>query len=375
MRSPSSPCSGRGAFGSVVSHLRAADGGEQHRVGLAARGQGLVGQRGPVGIDRGTAERVLGEGEVAEAREDLERRGGDLGADPVPWKHGDAHSHGPGSLWFWQRDDGHDQRGAAGSASSSRPSGRPGTRPSASPPRTRGCSTSARTSSSCWRWWPPRRTRRRRSSRRWARRSCTSARTCAGPSATPTSSTRATGALRPSGVWYLEDEERFAAFREPASTPSSSRGCRPTSWPPASSAWVTDVARRPGLRAARGGPAAGLRSGFAFPILVGARPVGVLEFFTGGARGGRSRGCCTSWTRSASSSGVWSSASAGAPSSSAPTPTSRPSPTSPPTTWPSRCARSRGSSRCSSASTAIGSTTRRASSSPTRSTASSACSA
>ena len=45
----------------------------------------------------------------------------------------------------------------------------------------------------------------------------------------------ATGTLRPSGVWYLEDEARYAAFREASEEPRrSSRGCRPTSWPPAS---------------------------------------------------------------------------------------------------------------------------------------------
>ena len=44
----------------------------------------------------------------------------------------------------------------------------------------------------------------------------------------------ATGALRPSGVWYLEDEARYAAFREASEEPGSSRGCRAASWPPAS---------------------------------------------------------------------------------------------------------------------------------------------
>jgi signal transduction histidine kinase len=94
----------------------------------------------------------------------------------------------------------------------------------------------------------------------------------------------ATGALRPSGIWYLEDETRFAAFREASEDPDL------VPWLPTSviatgeSAWVvTDMAEDPGrFHRAEVARAAGLRAGFAFPILVGSRPVGVLEFFTGG---------------------------------------------------------------------------------------------
>ena len=90
----------------------------------------------------------------------------------------------------------------------------------------------------------------------------------------------ATGALRPSGVWYLEDEERYAAFREASEHP----GLVP--WLPShvmatgESAWVTDVSQAPGLRRSEVAQAAGLHSGFAFPILIGNRPAGALEFFT-----------------------------------------------------------------------------------------------
>ena len=92
----------------------------------------------------------------------------------------------------------------------------------------------------------------------------------------------ATGTLRPSGVWYLEDEARYAAFREA----SEDRDVVP--WLPThvmatgESAWVTDFAEAPGLHRREVALAAGLRAGFAFPILIGTRPAGALEFFTGG---------------------------------------------------------------------------------------------
>lgn len=92
----------------------------------------------------------------------------------------------------------------------------------------------------------------------------------------------ATGALRPSGVWYLEDEQRYAAFREASEQP----GLVP--WLPThvmatgESAWVTDVDTAPGLHRGEVAQAAGLHAGFAFPILIGTRPAGALEFFTSG---------------------------------------------------------------------------------------------
>jgi signal transduction histidine kinase len=93
----------------------------------------------------------------------------------------------------------------------------------------------------------------------------------------------ATGTLRSTGVWYLEDEARFAAFRaaseDPALVPWLPRNVMVTG----ESAWVTDMGEDPArFHRAEVGHAAGLRAGFAFPILIGSRPVGALEFFTGG---------------------------------------------------------------------------------------------
>ena len=232
---PEQPLLGaRRVAGRCVSHLRSADGGQQHGVGLAAGGQRLVGQRGPVGVDRRAAERVLGEGEVAEAREDLERRGGDLGADPVPWKHGDAHSHGPGSLWCCAVDDGRDRRGAqapraargraGGPARGRAPRRRERAAALRPPGRARAAGDGGRRvqrgdgdragagRGDRARLRPHALARRPRLPRRPGHRRS------APDAASGTSRTRR--ATRPSAT--------------PASTPSSSRGCRATSWPPAS---------------------------------------------------------------------------------------------------------------------------------------------
>jgi light-regulated signal transduction histidine kinase (bacteriophytochrome) len=46
------------------------------------------------------------------------------------------------------------------------------------------------------------------------------------------------------------------------------------------SAWVAEIGQDPTFRRANIAREAGLRAGFAFPILIGARPAGVLEFFS-----------------------------------------------------------------------------------------------
>ena len=92
----------------------------------------------------------------------------------------------------------------------------------------------------------------------------------------------ATGALRPTGVWYLEDEARYAAFREASEHPDLVPWLPTHVMATGESAWVSDVTEAPGLHRSEVALAAGLRAGFAFPILIGTRPAGVLEFFTGG---------------------------------------------------------------------------------------------
>jgi signal transduction histidine kinase len=89
----------------------------------------------------------------------------------------------------------------------------------------------------------------------------------------------ASGELRPTGVWYLEDEARYAAFRdatEQRGAPSLPLQVVQAGEP----AWVVDVATEPGFTRAEVAAGAGLRSGFAFPVVTGTDTVGALEFFS-----------------------------------------------------------------------------------------------
>jgi signal transduction histidine kinase len=87
------------------------------------------------------------------------------------------------------------------------------------------------------------------------------------------------GALAATGVWYLEDEARYAAFRE-ATEQRGAPGLPRLVIEAGEPAWVADVATEPGFARAEAAVAAGLRSGFAFPVLMGTQTVGALEFFS-----------------------------------------------------------------------------------------------
>jgi signal transduction histidine kinase len=87
------------------------------------------------------------------------------------------------------------------------------------------------------------------------------------------------GALMPTGVWYLEDEPRFAAFRD-ATEQRVAPGLPTRVVEAGEPAWVADVATEPDFGRADAATAAGLRSGFAFPVLMGTQTVGALEFFS-----------------------------------------------------------------------------------------------
>jgi signal transduction histidine kinase len=90
----------------------------------------------------------------------------------------------------------------------------------------------------------------------------------------------ATNVLASTGIWYLEDEARYAAFREASEQPKLAASLPSHVMAGGEPAWVTDVGAEPALERAEVARAAGLRAGFAFPILIGTRPAGVLEFFT-----------------------------------------------------------------------------------------------
>jgi signal transduction histidine kinase len=87
------------------------------------------------------------------------------------------------------------------------------------------------------------------------------------------------GALAATGVWYLEDEARYAAFRD-ATEQHGAPGLPGSVVEAGEPAWVADVATEPGFSRAEAAVAAGLRSGFAFPVVMGTQTVGALEFFS-----------------------------------------------------------------------------------------------
>ncbi len=87
--------------------------------------------------------------------------------------------------------------------------------------------------------------------------------------------------LASSGLWYLQDPGRCESFRQA----SEAARLRPGEDLPGRAAasrqpaWVLDLAGEAGLSHRRGGAQAGLKSGFAFPVLVGQEAAAVLEFY------------------------------------------------------------------------------------------------
>jgi PAS domain S-box-containing protein len=84
------------------------------------------------------------------------------------------------------------------------------------------------------------------------------------------------------GIWHLKDVGQFAAFRET----SDRRPLVPREGLPGrvlasgKSEWVVDLADREAFPRASVAVPAGLRSGFAFPVVVEDKIIGVLEFFS-----------------------------------------------------------------------------------------------
>ena len=91
---PAAPARDAGCVGIGGVPLRAADGGQQHGVGGPAGLEHLVGERGAVGVDRGAADQVLVELEVADGVEHPDRGRDDLGADAVSGQGDYALGHG-----------------------------------------------------------------------------------------------------------------------------------------------------------------------------------------------------------------------------------------------------------------------------------------
>ena len=99
---PSRPCSGRGLVGVGRVPLRSAYRGEQDRVGGAGLRERALGQGRSRGVDGAAAQQRLVEHELdvlgrADAAQDLDRLGHDLGTDAVSGKQTDAVRDAHGS--------------------------------------------------------------------------------------------------------------------------------------------------------------------------------------------------------------------------------------------------------------------------------------
>lgn len=84
--------------------------------------------------------------------------------------------------------------------------------------------------------------------------------------------------LLPTGIWHLDDADRFAAFKErtEASTIKIGEALAGRVMESGRPIWIADISSSAGFD--RGG--LGLKAGFAFPILIEKQTVGVLEFYT-----------------------------------------------------------------------------------------------
>jgi GAF domain-containing protein len=88
--------------------------------------------------------------------------------------------------------------------------------------------------------------------------------------------------LVPTGIWHLEDRARFAAFHQATTSTSFAIGIGLPGEVAASGrpVWIEDLARHPNFPRQTMANDLGVRSGFAFPILLDTEVVAVLEFFS-----------------------------------------------------------------------------------------------
>src|SRR5439155_11009470 len=88
--------------------------------------------------------------------------------------------------------------------------------------------------------------------------------------------------LESAGVWHIDDPGRFSSFREETDTLAffSGAGLPGRVLESGKPEWIHEVDLDVGFKRQTATRNAGLRSAFAFPLLVGADVVGVLEFFS-----------------------------------------------------------------------------------------------
>ncbi|WP_027132775.1 putative bifunctional diguanylate cyclase/phosphodiesterase [Geminicoccus roseus] len=91
--------------------------------------------------------------------------------------------------------------------------------------------------------------------------------------------------LRPGPVWHAQDQEALAVFREATrrSEFASGDGLPGRVLESGTAVWIPDLALDPGFRRTEAAEA-GLRSGFAVPVLAGSTVQAVMEFFFGEPR-------------------------------------------------------------------------------------------
>ena len=88
--------------------------------------------------------------------------------------------------------------------------------------------------------------------------------------------------LVPTGLWHIEDPERFSAFQRITAQTRLPRGVGLPGrvLDSGKPAWIVDVTEDPNFPRAAHFKDIGVRAGMAFPVLVGKEVVGVLEFFS-----------------------------------------------------------------------------------------------
>ncbi|MFB3046116.1 MAG: ammonium transporter [Acidiferrobacterales bacterium] len=91
-----------------------------------------------------------------------------------------------------------------------------------------------------------------------------------------------TGELVSTKIWHLDDPERFKVFREitEAHRFTSGPGLAGNTLATGKPTWMVDVTQDPTFRRAKLAKDIGVKTGFAFPVLVGEHVVAVLEFFS-----------------------------------------------------------------------------------------------
>jgi GAF domain-containing protein len=88
--------------------------------------------------------------------------------------------------------------------------------------------------------------------------------------------------LFPTGIWHLDDPERFAGFKRltEATTFKSGVGIPGRTFGAAAPVWIADAKAEENFPRAHAAEGVGVNAAFAFPILIGESVAGVVEFFS-----------------------------------------------------------------------------------------------